>query len=515
MVDFIEELYKYAELIPFFKQIIEKCYREEWSNVRQLWDKKSDHVVEFCKFICSMDSELGNSLWNQISKACEYSTRGKSGYILMADGLEAAMPQMYKAIGLLGDIDVTEGDYRLFSSKSGFLSLQDISSECYCHSTLNPMEEAEKIAGKIYTPVQQNCRILGAGLGYLPYEFYTKSYERFDVYIYETDENIISYARDYGVLSWIPEERLHIVVESDEEKLVTAFLEDSEAGFAGKTAYYCSDYIYHRLSDYGKELVKDINVMFNTYYTLRDIAAGNFYSNIENIHSTVYDIPDKKKADEWIVVGGGPSVDYNLNYLRENVGKKKIIAASTIYGKLIKEGIKADYMAVLDPHWRTYDHMKDITDNSATLIANAVANWKYGKYYTGEKYLVPCFGQECVTAFYRDKDIKLIDTGSTVTSMCIKVAILLGAKRIDLVGLDLAHPKGISHASGTIDFRVTDSNGLPETDCVAGGKVTSTHQLLYYKQDIEKIIAKEEEVIFVNYSNDGALIKGSKWYKDM
>ncbi|MBQ0027468.1 MAG: motility associated factor glycosyltransferase family protein [Lachnospiraceae bacterium] len=514
MVDFIEDLYKYAELLPFFKQIIEKCYQEEHTNVRQIWDKKSDLVVEFCELICSMDAELGNSLWQQISGACEYSTKGKSGYMLMADGLEAVMPELYKAIGLLGDIDVTEGDYRLFSSKSGFLSLQNIIDDRYFHSTYNPMEEAEKIAGKIYTPVQQNCRILGAGLGYLAYQFYVKSYERFDVYIYEKDENIVNYAKNYGVLSWIPEDRLHIVVEDDEEKLVTAFLEDSEAGFAGKTAYYCSDYIYHRISEHGKELVDKINVMFNTYYTLRDLAAGNFYSNIENINSTVYDIPDEKKADEWIVVGGGPSVDYNIDYLKRNTGKK-IIAASTIYGRLIKEGVKVDYIAVLDPHWRTYDHMKDVSDYSATLIVNAVANWKYGKYYLGEKYLVPCFGQECVTGYYRDKDIKLIDTGSTVSSMCIKVAILLGAKRIDLVGMDLAHPKGVSHASGTVDYKVTDSNGLPETDCVAGGRVTSTYQLLFYKEDIEKIIAKESQVLFVNYSNDGALIKGTKWYKDM
>lgn len=515
MVDFIEELYQYAQLGTFFREIIEKCRQYDDALLMVMWDDMLENIVEFCKKVYGMDAVLGKTLWEQLQTACEYSTRRDPDYLSMGDGLERALPNYYKAMRLFGEIDVTENGYRLFSSDSGFLSLQNVNTGRLIHGSLDPMEEARCIARKIYTVKQQNCRIMGCGLGYLPYQLYKMSNERFDVYVYETDAQLIEYAKEYGVLSWIPEDRLHIVVDEREDSLIEKFIEDADRGMAGRTAYYCSDDIYSRMTSYLKDQIATLNSTITSYYSLRELSEGNFYRNLENVKHTIYEMEITGDTSEWIIIGGGPSLDDQIDYIRENTGKKQIIVASTVYRKLLKLGIKPDFVVVVDPQNRTFGHMVDVDDFSAKLLLNAVGNWKFSEYYKGKKYLIPCAGHECVTEYYKGTDVKMVDTGSSVTVTCAQIATLLGAKRIDLIGLDMSFPGNVSHASGTMDCTVSEREGYPEIECVAGGMVKTKYEYIFYLREVENVISANKNVEFVNYSNGGAAIKGSKWYKNL
>ena len=207
--------------------------------------------------------------------------------------------------------------------------------------------------------------------------------------------------------------------------------------------------------------------------------------------------------------------DNIIDYIRENTGKKQIIVASTVYRKLLKLGIKPDFVVVVDPQNRTFGHMVDVDDFSAKLLLNAVGNWKFSEYYKGKKYLIPCAGHECVSEYYKGTDVKMVDTGSSVTVTCAQIATLFGAKRIDLIGLDMSFPGNVSHASGTMDCTVSEREGYPEIECVAGGMVKTKYEYIFYLREVENVISANKNVEFVNYSNGGAAIKGSKWYKNL
>lgn len=515
MVDYIAEIYTYAQLIPCLKELIETCRVGNVALVGMQWNDISDLIGEFCEKTAEKDASLANSMWACFEKACGHTTDGTNSYNLMADDLERGLGMMYEAMRLFGSVDVTEGDIRIVSSDSGFLTIQDIATSRYLHSSLDPMDEARTIAKAIYDPRQQNCRIMGCGLGYLPWQLFCMSDESFDVYVYETDIKRIEYAIDYGVLSWIPEEKLHIVTDSDQLKLFGSYREDAEAGVAGKTAYYISEDILNRLDGEIKEKLSAFNISCRSHYFSRNNVERNFYRNIANVKKTIYDIDKAGLKEDWIIVAAGPSLDKKLNYIRDNQGKKTIVAVSTVYKKLVDAGIKADYVTSADPQNRTYGHFEGLTDYSAGLILNSTGNWQFGEYYKGDKYLVFGQGEEAVTEYCNNRGIKMITTGSTIPTLSIAVAAELGAKNIDLVGLDLAFPGGHSHALGTMDLEEVDTKNMPFIDSVDGGKVASKKEFIFYIKELEKMIAGYPAIRFINYSDEGARIRGTSWYRDI
>ena len=175
MVDYIAEIYTYAQLIPCIKELIETCRKGDVALVSLQWNDISGLIGEFCEKVSGKDSALANEIWSYFETACGHTTDGTGSYNLMADDLERALGKMYEAMKLWGRIDATEGDIRLLSSDSGFLTMQNTVSSKYLHSTLDPMDEARTIARGIYGPRQQNCRIMGCGLGYLPWQLFCSS----------------------------------------------------------------------------------------------------------------------------------------------------------------------------------------------------------------------------------------------------------------------------------------------------------------------------------------------------
>lgn len=515
MIDFIAEIYTYAQLIPCIKELIETCRKGDVALIGQQWNDISDLIGEFCEKVSGKNTALANEIWSCFEKACGHTTDGTGSYNLMADDLERALGKMYEAMKMWGRIDATEGDIRLLSSDSGFLTMQNTVLSKYLHSTLDPMDEARTIARGIYGPRQQNCRIMGCGLGYLPWQLFCASGESLDVYVYETDDKRIKYAFDYGVLSWIPEDKLHIVTDSDQLRLFEAYGEDAEAGVAGKTAYYISEDMLDRLGGEVKEKLAAFNISCRSHYFLRNSVESNFYRNIGNVKKNIYDIDKAGLKEDWIIVAAGPSLDNKLDYIRMNQGKKTIVAVSTVYKKLTDAGIKADFVTSADPQNRTYGHFDGLADHSAALILNSTGNWQFGEYYKGDKYLVFGQGEEAVSEYCNNRGIKMIATGSTIPTLSIAVAAELGAKNIDLLGLDLAFPGGHSHASGTMDLEEIDTNDLPLIDSVDGGKVASKQEFIFYKNELEKMIAGYPGIRFVNYSDKGAHIQGTLWYKDI
>lgn len=512
MVDFIAEMYEYAQLITGIKEFISDSYAGRNLLAEREWVDMQALLEDFCGKAVEYDSVLGKRLVDKLMDACN-CTNGAGSYVKMADKLDAILPDMFEAMMMFGQIDVTEGKYNLFSSKSGFLSLKYADSGILIHSELDPMWEAHERAKLIYKPQFESFNFLGCGLGYLPWQIFVASDCSIDINIYHNQPELVQYAIDYGVLGWIPEEKLHIYTSKNTLDVVEGFIDSK--GKDGVTGFFCCDEVTTTIPENLRVLVNQFDAQNYTSSLYGTLVESNVTRNLYNIKKHALEYKPPVDNNEWIVVVAGPSLDDNIDYLRSMKGKKNIVCATTVLKKLINAGIRPDLVVVLDPHSRTWDHLNGLDDLSVPIIVNIVANWRFGEIYEGERYLAPSMSSARSAEYCKQHGGGPWNLGSTVATMAIEVAIRLGAKQIDLVGLDLAYPTGKTHASGTPQLGDIDTSNMKKIPSVSGGEVATNLVFLVYIEEIKGKIKENPYVKFVNYSDVGAYFEGAIWHRNL
>lgn len=504
----IAEIYQYAQLIPEMKEIIKYCYSEEDIHVRRSWDDIRNLVIDFCKLIAKKNNTLANEIYNHLAQACSYTTDEKSNYILMGDELQETMLLMYRGIATFGQIDVVDDKLEMFSTKSGFLSYKNLETQRIYHSTFDPMWEAYELAKRIYDSSYIGFCFLGCGLGYLPWQIFCASDCSADIYIFHRDERMIYAAMNYGVLEWIPENKLHLVIEKDENRLLQKFTKMEAVN--GRCGQHVLADIFDQLSRDNKQWINQFIAQIHTRTVWGKSLTINAYRNAYHVPTMIQEFRPGTISEEWIVVAAGPSLDNCLEYLKTNVGQKTILCASTVLQKLLRSGIKPDAVAVLDPQARTWGHFDKLEDMSVPLLLNVTANWRFGELYSGPKYLIPSLTDETTVRNYMLQGVEPWFIGSTVSSLMLEIAIHLGAKVIEMIGMDLAYPTNRTHAVDTMDEKEIKVSGMRLVPSVTGGTVPTTAQFMLYIQEIERIIRENDGVEFLNLSTIGAKIKGAK-----
>lgn len=500
--DFIEQIYNKAYMTTKFRYMSESCQRGRYATAQLMWNDNIDLIAKICRDTVEYNQNLGIQLWDECKKISEHLEKHKFG--VASDSFEKCTALLYESVAIDGKIDVADGNYRLYSTQSGFLNIEDLKNDEKFYSDIDPVWEQYHLAESLYYPKMKKVCILGCGLGYLPWQIFEVANESIDVYIYENNEKIIEYARLYGVLDRIPEERLFITVEKNTNDLLDKFSVNFNLYKDEFVSLYVSPFILPMLDTKQRDVLDELISMVHTGFEFNSFLEQNFYRNHSSVKFDIHDIDFKHYPKNWIVIAGGPSLNNNIEYIKEQMGKKTIICATTSYKRLINEGIRPDFMVVMDPQNRTYGHLANIEDYETPLILADTANWQFGEKYQGEKYLVNISGK-----FYSldYQDGKWYSQG-TVSAFAIDVAAFAGAERIEMVGMDLSFPTLYSHAEGTMDNEKVDTENMIKVPSVNGGNVYTTAIFVDYISEIEDQIKKYTKIEFINLSKDGALIKG-------
>lgn len=509
-LDFIDELYEDSIVILGLKKIMKYSHCQQYGLLNNVWEEQIDKMVAFCKKTALWNDALGTKIWESLSLLRTYISNLDS--IKVADTIERILPDLYEAMSLRGAIDVEEGGYRFFSSKSGFLSMENTRQGLLLSSTVDPAFEAFEKATTMCTPGKRTFCSLGCELGYLAWQIFEVSDHSADVFIYEDDQAKIEYAKSFGVLGMIDDDKLHTITKADANALFGNMLDNHlTPEKETQTIFYIqSDHLEH-LSAENRNMAVEILQNLGSELNFMPMIERNFYMNYSSGIKCIDKVDRSEIHDEWIVVGGGPSVDYNIDFLKDRIGKCTIIAATTIIKRLLKDEVKPDFIIAIDMQRRTYGHLEKIEDDSIPLIMYDFANWKFGEKYGGDKYLVPSSGYFFSKEIFKAAGIVPWNAHGTVTAAAIDVAIQFGAKAISLVGLDLAYPEKFSHAKETMDYAAVDKGGCIQVPAVNGGMVDTDLEMKSYIREIEEIITHNKNVIFYNMSRNGALIRGCNW----
>ncbi|MCR4617406.1 MAG: DUF115 domain-containing protein [Lachnospiraceae bacterium] len=505
--DFIEEIYKSADLICALRQCGEYIKVRDYTEFSKLWRTTANVLTEIINSYIETNREKAMEMY----KKSQAFTGATDNIYTAGDVLDNELiPEIYEYNKQFCGIDVTEGKWRIHSSRSGFLTIYNTETERYLHSIDNPLWDEIVRARYYYRGVYDKAYILGLGLGYFPYALWKESKGSAEIYVYENNKELVDYARLYGVLDRIPDDKLHIIVNENVDELVISFLEQRKNDETEEFVYV-SDGFVNELTDNTVQIVSTLKSEAETECNFEKPYEINYYRNKRKFTGYFSELEPQAGKDEYIIVAAGPSLDDKIEYLKDNIGKKVIIAVNTVLRRLLKEGIKPNFVCVLDPTDGIYAHIKGIGEDTRDipLIAESTTYWGYIDAYRGPIYKVLGSGYGPVRdeAAVRPDDVFYL--GGTVTSLALEIAIKNNAKQIEFVGLDLGTPGNKLYAGNIVETENNDYNKhytVPATD---GGVVDTADTYLIFKEFIEGQISNNPQIAYVNLSEHGSHILGT------
>ncbi len=498
----IEDMYKDAMVAEDLQDFLIQEALTNDLKMREVWERASAGIERIIKDTGSISMEAAEELLAEWRTTRELGNdfRAMAGHIRFR-----LLPLLSSVLGMLHRaVTTVSGAWEIRSTSLGYFTIRDVKSGRYLHDPYDPMREAGILAERIYSIEMDSFHILGCGLGYLPYQVWKRSEGSVRLYLYEEDMSMIRLAQEIGVLSMIPDDNLIIVDNKDVEEMLKIFVYSRHEGIKD---HYVSDWKAKEFFDHpiGK-MIAGIDFDDRTERTHDVLQKANRRKNSARGAKPIdefkkdYDLEGK----ECVIISAGPSLNDNIDFLRESVGKRVLIATNAVLYRLKDEDIIPDVVVMLDPLPSLVRHINGVEEyySRIPLVALDSGSSTFIEKYRGEVYLLSDEKGTCCANF-----------GGTVSSMGLYLAYYLHAKAVHLIGNDLAFSEGVNYAEGLV-HEVTEGmeadslTGLL-VDSVDGGKVPTDYLYNTYRLIFEEQIREHPDVKVYNRSKHGARIAGT------
>lgn len=258
----------------------------------------------------------------------------------------------------------------------------------------------------------------------------------------------------------------------------------------------------------------------------RDNLIG-FVNLLENVKEILKNphiscLKDRYKDAPAFIIANGPSLDQNIHQLKKIDGRGLMLCLESATVPVYKNNIKPDIIAVIERTKNTYKyHFKNKNYSSdTTLLALALADKHVFPSFPGAK--IPIFREKEVLNIWMDEyfgDGSVIDAGANVSHLATELALYMGADPIVFVGQDYAYgPDDTTHSKDSIYF---EERGRKARELIQAwpafyvegndGETIRSNQLWTdFKQGLEQKIALHRDRTFINATEGGARISGTK-----
>ncbi len=435
---------------------------------------------------------------------CMSNALASTDMILYADILEDSFIPYIKSQMIYEDV-INLNEYTVEPSSAGIPTIYYTPGSFYLHSNTNPMEEARLLINTYYDENAAEYAVFGLGLGYHVKALAEASLGSALISVYETDKELIDYVQKNDFLGIFNNKNISI----NHDPSCLEFTKRLSTRNTGILFHYPS---IMKLTDFSqKTALKKFYMSWNSYHQWKQILKINFNNNIINCRQNVAEIQNKIQNRKIIIIAAGPSLNHSLSLIKDikKSNNAVVICVSTILKSLLKKNFSPDYVIVMDAQQRTYRHIEGIENCNVPIIIDSSAYWEFAHNYSGEKYLALQKGYQPAEDYANAHSLPLFNTGGSVTTLAIDIALQFGAKELYLAGVDMAFPDGKTHANGTIDENSIEKENLLKIKDVNGKDVYTSEQLYSYLTWIENRIAQSPEVKVYNLSDCGAMIEGT------
>ncbi len=225
------------------------------------------------------------------------------------------------------------------------------------------------------------------------------------------------------------------------------------------------------------------------------------------------DYKDIYKNKPVLIVATGPSLNKQLETLKQNKDQFVIVAVDPAVPILKKYGIIPQYVVSIDPRKRPYWQHNELDPSTTFLIE--IGCCPDVAWSSNHNYLVT----SCHKDVHRLLNalgipVPLMLNGGSVATCAFNFATFTGANPIVMIGQDLAWTGGKDHAEGYVSQYSQDilnaryERGF-EVEGYDGHPVKTEKQLMGYKTWFEQRIQAMPETMVINATEGGAKIHGA------
>ena len=235
-----------------------------------------------------------------------------------------------------------------------------------------------------------------------------------------------------------------------------------------------------------------------------------------------------------VLVVAGPSVDKNIQHLKDYKDNCIIICADVVLFKLLEHGIKPDFVINVDPHESITRFWKSLDTSDITLICPTTTNSNTIKCWQGKIF------------FYNQMDIEGSAKGEALKKLIkptknwgnifnrffigatmFQISTIFRPSSIILVGYDFGFTDGKAYCDGFLDLKIyhlEDPEGSPEWQRIINSfkaaeirkdaevkispteSIWTTKELLLYKRTFVSLITSVKLPV-INSTEGGILVE--------
>lgn len=398
-----------------------------------------------------------------------------------------------------------QGMHHLEDTNSGAFTLagEDEKGAYYYHSNVDPYGEANDFARYYYDEDASAYMIWGLGLAYHICAL-AKQDEGAMITVFESDMDVIYHCVMTTDLSGLMENGvLTLVYDSDFSKVVNYLGADTE------------NFIIHapslrHIAD--AKIRKQMEMFFMRDSGKRNMAAtfaSNSRENFKHYDGSVDALQSAFEGKHVVIVAAGPSLDKNVELLKNKPENVIVLATGTVFRKLLSLGIDVDYVIVTDANARVYGQIGGLEDQQIPMLYLSTAYRGFSMYYKGKKYIICQDGYDKAESLAKENGWRLYGTGGSVSTTALDVCIQMNCQSIAFVGLDLAYTEGMAHAQGTSRRVAEEAEEMEQVPAVGGGMVPASKLFQIYNRWIANRV-KEKDVNMPVYdaTEGGAVVPG-------
>lgn len=389
-------------------------------------------------------------------------------------------------------------------TKSGLVTIKYDNK--YVHSKYDPIRESEQFAdGNIELLSKPIVVVYGLGLGYHIDAMVKKLESSSILYVFEYNMELVKCCKKIN--SKVFEYKNVKIIDSNDAKFYEKLAEVlEEAGdvithkASLETIRLNNELLYNLINDYS--LVKQSSE-YNE--ELRKLGEENFEVNKKQNYKLIGEFIELYKDSDkpYVITASGPSLDNELELLKENREKFNIISVGSSLRALMSKGIRPDAVVIIDGKEIVKRQFEGYENENIPLCFSSTASRWTVEAYKGPKYMFNITDED---------DIKIATRG-TVAVSAMDISVKCGAKMVIFLGQDLGFIGDKSHVEtygkiygfADISKQVYKNKVVKSVD---GGVINTTQGYISFKNKIESLIRNNTHVKFINCSK-GAFINGA------
>lgn len=459
-------------------------------------------------------------MWNEIEKRSVRAVLGTQTMVTEQDFLNAYEHRESGNISVLED--VSEKGEQILAVRQG-------ETIWYLQSRYNANSATSQWAEQIREGVGNNSVIIVFGFADGSYVRELLQYnEEAQVLIYEPCTEIFwQVCGRTEVARLLDDDRVHLLVEGINENLFFVYLGEcvNYANFRLVEMCVLPNYdrlfaeSYRNLLDQRLFAAKQLIFSRNT-----EIIYGMEY--VHNVMGLAKDVVEQYSIVQLkdvvkikglsgmpaVLVSAGPSLDKNIDQLKEIQDNVFIMAVDTALNSVLAHGIMPDMTITIDGH-KPLTLFEDERINDIPMTVSLGSNEKVirqsraKRFYElrEEEYLGILYGK-------LDKPIQGLPTGGSVANNALSLLVLMGFETVIFMGQDLAYPGGVRHAFDAyhVEHALVEGVDYYEVEDIYGEKILTQENMELYLKWFEAYIALMTQVRFVDATEGGVKIHGTE-----